>query len=164
MVPGNPGHWGSRRSLWACDGPDWADPHTTPTCSAASSRDPDALSTSSNHGIPGPSRREPRRLKGLPTLPRLLAFGSGEEEKKTTDGTEKEGVDDRKLRDVSSGSSGCAGPTAPSADCRPKENRKKPVVPSGDEGDRLWEARLECSLRFRRSVADAGAWGLPGKD
>ncbi|KAJ1100307.1 hypothetical protein NDU88_005393 [Pleurodeles waltl] len=124
-----------------CDGPDWADPHTAPTCSAASFRDRDALSTSSNHGIRGLPRREPRCLRGLPTLPSWLAFGSGEEERKTTDGTKEEGVDDRKLRGVSSGSPGCAELTAPSADCRPQENRKKPVVPSGDEGNRLREKR-----------------------
>ncbi|KAJ1161924.1 hypothetical protein NDU88_002404 [Pleurodeles waltl] len=146
-----------------CDGPDWADPHTAPTCSAAASRDPDTLSTLSNHNIPEPSRREPRCLKSLPTLPSALAFGSGTEERKMTDGKKKEGVDVRELRDVSSGSPSWAEPAAPSAEYRPKENKKKPVVPSWDEGDRLWEARRECQPRFRRSMADAGAWGFPGQ-
>ncbi|KAJ1191578.1 hypothetical protein NDU88_000894 [Pleurodeles waltl] len=92
----------------------------------------------------------------------MLAFGSGAEERKTTDGEKKEGVDDGELRDVSSGSPSWAEPAAPSADYRPKENRKKPVVPSRDEGDRLREAGRESQPRFRRSVADTGAWGFLG--
>ncbi|KAJ1172965.1 hypothetical protein NDU88_004807 [Pleurodeles waltl] len=72
-----------------------------------------------------------------------MAIGSGEERRKTTNGTKEEDVDNRSLPGVSSGSLGCAEPTAPSADCRPKENRKKPVVPSGDGGDRLRGSRRE---------------------
>ncbi|KAJ1116631.1 hypothetical protein NDU88_004837 [Pleurodeles waltl] len=142
-------------TLIPCDGPDWADPHTAPTCSAAASREPDALSSSSNHDITEPSQREPRCLKGPQTLPGRLAFGSDVEERKMTDGKKKEGVDDRESRDVSRGSPSWAEPAAPSADYRPKENTKKPVIPSRDEGDRLREAGRECQPHFRRSVAGA---------
>ncbi|KAJ1122526.1 hypothetical protein NDU88_001012 [Pleurodeles waltl] len=86
----------------------------------------------------------------------MLAFGSDVEERKTTDGKKKEGMEDRESRDVSRGSPSWAEPAAPSADYKPKENTKKPVVPSMDEGHRLREAGCECQPRFRRSVADAG--------
>ncbi|KAJ1147005.1 hypothetical protein NDU88_013256 [Pleurodeles waltl] len=153
-----------RRSLWGvCDGPDWADPHTAPTCSATASREPDALSASSNHDIPEPSRREPRCLKGPLTLPGRLAFGSVAEERETTDREKKEGVDDGESRDVSSRSPSWAEPAVPSAYHRPKENTKRPVVPSRDKGDRLREAGRECQPHFRRSVADAGVWGFWGR-
>ncbi|KAJ1172966.1 hypothetical protein NDU88_004808 [Pleurodeles waltl] len=134
--------------MGSCDGPDWADPHTAPACSAASPRDPDEPSPSSNHGVRWPSQRQLRRLKGLPSLPTGMAIGSGEERRKTTNGTKEEDVDNRSLPGVSSGSLGCAEPTAPSADCRPKENRKKPVVPSGDGGDRLRGSRRETLLEM----------------
>ncbi|KAJ1120188.1 hypothetical protein NDU88_008362 [Pleurodeles waltl] len=145
-----------------CDGPDWADPHTAPTCSAAASSELNAPSTSSNHNLPELSRREPRCLKGPPILPGLLASGSVAEERKTADREKKEGEDDRESRAVSSGSSSWAEATAPSADYSQKENTKKPVVPSRDEGDSLGEAGRKCQPRFRRSVADAGAWGFLG--
>ncbi|KAJ1138355.1 hypothetical protein NDU88_004742 [Pleurodeles waltl] len=114
-------------------------------------------SRSSNHGVPWPSQRELRRLKGLPSLPEGIAIGSGEERRKTTDGTKEEDVDDRSLPGMSSGSPGCAEPTAPPADCRPKKNRRNPVVPFGDEGDRLRGARREDLPRLRRSVADTAS-------
>ncbi|KAJ1169622.1 hypothetical protein NDU88_001513 [Pleurodeles waltl] len=145
-----------------CDGPDWADPHTASTCSDDASRKPDALSASSNHDVPEPSRREPRCLKGPPTLPGVWKFGSVAEEKKTTDGDKKEGVDDGESRDISHGSPSWVEPATLSADYSPKENTKEPGVPSRDEGERLREAGRECQPRFRRSVADAGAWGFLG--
>ncbi|KAJ1102068.1 hypothetical protein NDU88_007126 [Pleurodeles waltl] len=66
----------------------------------------------------------------------MLAFGSDAEERKTTNGKKKEGVDDGESRDVSSGSPSWSEPVAQSADYRPKENTKKPVVPSRDEGEK----------------------------
>ncbi|KAJ1179705.1 hypothetical protein NDU88_004939 [Pleurodeles waltl] len=101
------------------------------------------------------------RLKDLPSLPEEIAIWSGEERRKTTDGTKEEDENDRSLPGVSSRSLGCADPTALSTDCRQKENSRKPVVPFGDEGDRLRGARREYPPRFRRSVAEAGTWGLP---
>ncbi|KAJ1198916.1 hypothetical protein NDU88_002754 [Pleurodeles waltl] len=96
------------------------------------------------------------RRGGPPTLPGVLAVGSVAEERKTTEGKKKEGMDDWESRDVCSGSPSWAEAAAPSADYSPKENTKKPVVPSRDEGDRLREAGRECQPHFRRSMADTG--------
>ncbi|KAJ1129202.1 hypothetical protein NDU88_007573 [Pleurodeles waltl] len=147
--------------IHTCDGPDWADPHTASACSAAFPRDPGELSPSSNHGLQGPSRRELGGLKDLPAFPTGWAIGSGKEKRSTADEKKEEDVEDRKRPGVPSGSSDCAEPTAPSADCRLKEYRKKPAVPSRDEEDRLRGVRREDPPRFRRSVAGTGAWGFP---
>ncbi|KAJ1151650.1 hypothetical protein NDU88_004430 [Pleurodeles waltl] len=95
-------------------------------------------------------------------LPGLLASGSAAEERKTAEREKQEGEDDGESRAVSSICSSWAEVTAPSADYSPEEEPKKPVVPSRDEGDNLREAGCECQPRFRRSVADAGAWGFRG--
>ncbi|KAJ1084572.1 hypothetical protein NDU88_004718 [Pleurodeles waltl] len=127
-----PGTGGSCRVFFSRyvsrEGPDWADPHNAPACSAASPPDRDGPARSSNSGIPWPSQLELGRLKGLPSLPEESAIGSDEERRKTTDETKEEDEDNRSL-------------------------------PS--EGDRLRGASREYPPRFRRSVAEAGAGGLP---
>ncbi|KAJ1188627.1 hypothetical protein NDU88_005386 [Pleurodeles waltl] len=140
----------------ACDGLDWADPHTAPTGSAAAYSELGVPSASSNHNLTELSQREPRCLKGPLILPGLLASGSVAEERKTADRDKTEGEDDGEFRAISSGPSSWVEVTAPSADYSRKENTKKPVVPSRDEGDSLREAGRECHRCFRRSVADAG--------
>ncbi|KAJ1117745.1 hypothetical protein NDU88_005942 [Pleurodeles waltl] len=112
----------------------------------------------SNHNLPVLSRREPRCLKGPPSIPGLLASESVVEERKTADREKMEGKDDGESRAVSSGYTSSTEETAPSAGyCQ-----KKLAVPSRDEGDNLREAGRECQPRFRRSVADAGVWGFRG--
>ncbi|KAJ1202347.1 hypothetical protein NDU88_006147 [Pleurodeles waltl] len=73
----------------------------------------------------------------------MMAIGSGEERRKTTDGTKEKDEDDRSFQGVSSRFPDCAEPTAPSTGCRQKENSRKQVVPFWDEGDRLRGARRE---------------------
>ncbi|KAJ1132221.1 hypothetical protein NDU88_010548 [Pleurodeles waltl] len=140
----------------------WADPHTAPIYSVAASSELDAPSTFSNPNLPELSRREPRCLKGPPILHGLLVSWTAAEERKMADREKKEGEDYGESRAISSSSSSWAEPTAASAVHSQEENTKKPVVPSRDEGENLREAERECQPRFRRSVADAGAWGFRG--
>ncbi|KAJ1134658.1 hypothetical protein NDU88_001109 [Pleurodeles waltl] len=140
-----------------CGGPDWADPHSAPACSATSPPDPDGPSHSSNRGVPWPSQQEFGRLKGLPSLPEESAIGSGAGKRKTTEETKGEDEDDRSSTDVSVRASGCVEPSAPSKGCGQKERSRKLMAPFGDEGDRLRGERREYPPRFRRSVAEAGA-------
>ncbi|KAJ1105213.1 hypothetical protein NDU88_002621 [Pleurodeles waltl] len=144
-----------------CDGPDWADPHNAPACTAASPPDLDGPPRSSNRVVKCPSQRELGSLKGLPLLPGKRAIVSGVHKRKTTEETRKEVEDDRISPDVSRGSQGCAEPSAPFEGCGQKEKSRKPVVPFGDEGNRLRGARREYPPRFRRSMAEEGAWGHP---
>ncbi|KAJ1202134.1 hypothetical protein NDU88_005935 [Pleurodeles waltl] len=108
-------------------------------------------------GLP---RQEPRCLKGPLLLPGLLPSGSAAEERKTADREKQEGEDDEETRALSSGSSGWTEATTLSANYTPEEEPKKPMVPSRDEGDNLREAGRKCQPRFRRSVADTGAWSF----
>ncbi|KAJ1185138.1 hypothetical protein NDU88_001933 [Pleurodeles waltl] len=144
-----------------CDGADWADPHNAPACSAASPPDLDGPPRSSNRGVPCPSQQELGCLKGLPSLPWEKVIGSGVHKRKTTEQTREKDEDDRSPPDVSGGSQGCAEPSAPFKGCGQKDKSRKPVVPFGDEGNRLRGARRKYPSCFRRSVAEAGAWGLP---
>ncbi|KAJ1117284.1 hypothetical protein NDU88_005484 [Pleurodeles waltl] len=145
-----------------CDGPDGADPHTAPTCSATASGDLNTLSTCSNHNLPGLRWRDAQCLKNLLLLPELLASRSAAVERKTADLEKQEGEDDGESRADSSGSSSGLEATVLSAEYTAEEEPKKPVVPSRDEGDDLREAGRECQPRFRRSVAVAGAWSFRG--
>ncbi|KAJ1117283.1 hypothetical protein NDU88_005483 [Pleurodeles waltl] len=90
------------------------------------------------------------------------AIPSAAVERKTADLEKQEGEDDGESRADSSGSSSGAEVTVLSAVYTAEEEPKKPVVPSRDEGDDLREAGRECQPRFRRSVADAGAWSFRG--
>ncbi|KAJ1203467.1 hypothetical protein NDU88_007253 [Pleurodeles waltl] len=135
--------------------------HIAPACSAASPPDPDGPPRSSNCVVKCPSQRELESLKGLPSLPEGKAIGSGVDKRKTAEETREEDEDDRSSPDVSGGSQGCVEPSAPHKGCGQKVKSRKPVVPFGDEGNRLRGARREYPPRFRRSVAEAGAWGHP---
>ncbi|KAJ1181494.1 hypothetical protein NDU88_006701 [Pleurodeles waltl] len=108
-----------------------------------------------------PSQRELGSLKGLPSLPKMMAIVSGVDKRKTTEETRDEDEDNRISPEVSGGSQGCVEPSAPFEGYRQKEKSRKPVVPFEDEGNRLRGARHEYPPRFRRRVAEAGAWGHP---
>ncbi|KAJ1115626.1 hypothetical protein NDU88_003848 [Pleurodeles waltl] len=151
---------GDETSLWFCDGPDWADPHNAPACTDASPADPDGPPRSSNHVIRCPHQWEPGRLKGLPPLPGKRAIESGVPKRKTTEETTEKDEDDRTTPDVSGGSKGRAEPSTPFECCGKKKSRK-PAVPIGDEENSLRGAGREYPPRFRRRVAEAGAWEYP---
>ncbi|KAJ1124705.1 hypothetical protein NDU88_003154 [Pleurodeles waltl] len=79
------------------------------------------------------------------------------ERKMTEEMTEK---DERTPTDLSGGSRGCTEPSAP-FECGKKEKIRKPAVPIGNEESRLRGAGREYPPRFRRSVAESGAWEYP---